>query len=168
VPSWMRANISGQCPRPAVRRLMFSIAPAVGMTVSVPCSRLARPASAYRVGFFFFATFVGASPASSFHASWSFGLLSIRSSSCSPRGFLCLVRGAFFLLSIGFQFRSQEDPRSGQKNRGRVTPSGFFSACAKSLEAFPRRHAAKFQVHQIQASRVMAHCRPASVPLDSE
>src|ERR1700730_1298547 len=32
---------------------MFSIAPAVGMTVSVPCSLLARPASACWVGFFF-------------------------------------------------------------------------------------------------------------------
>jgi len=61
-----------------------------------------------RAGVFFFATFVGASCASSFHASRSFGFLSMRSSNCSPRGFLCLVDGTFFLLLIvlaGFGIR---------------------------------------------------------------
>src|ERR1700730_6597636 len=42
-------------------------------------------------GAFLFANFVGDPRASSFHASRSFGFLSIRSSSCSPRGFLRLA-----------------------------------------------------------------------------
>src|SRR5271166_6686997 len=60
-----------------------------------------------RACFFFFAPFAGDPRASSFHASRSFGFLSIRSSSCSPRGFLRLAGEAFVLRIIGSQVASE-------------------------------------------------------------
>ncbi|MFZ3352661.1 MAG: hypothetical protein WA268_17555 [Xanthobacteraceae bacterium] len=44
VPSWIKPNISPQCPRPLVSRRTFSIDPSVEMTVSVPWPRRARSA----------------------------------------------------------------------------------------------------------------------------
>src|SRR5207302_10113175 len=89
--------------QPLGRRVARCPRPAPAMMPSSP----SRTAISYgylglrRTGFFLLAALVDGSRASSFHACRSFGFLSIRSSSCSPRGFWGLAGGAFSLLIIG-------------------------------------------------------------------
>src|ERR1700730_2598564 len=94
----MRGNISGQCPRPAKKKttqqaLAGRAKSEHGTLTVIPTAGAIENINRLTVAIH--------APVS-FHASRSFGLLSIRSSSCSPRGFSCLVRGTFFLLIIGF------------------------------------------------------------------
>ena len=81
-----------------------------------------------RAGFFFFAAFVG-DHVSSFHASRSFGFLSIRPSNCSPRGFLRCEAFVLLIIWVLGRIGIRQTNRQIERAMRGVTPA--LSACRR-------------------------------------